>query len=187
MKKISVILLFFVFFVCSILNADGIYYREEKNLIFSFGLGFNTPIKGYAGYLNNPVLSAKVDIKRQKALRNLNYRFSIDYFIMIVPKETYGITEDIINFSSGLTYKLIEIKNDAHLYAGFGLSYSLDTVKINTIALKKSHTYSYFGCKASLGMRTYINENILLMPEITVHTVFDGFATNLCFSINIGI
>ena len=150
-------------------------------------MGYNIPTNGYKGYSNNPVFLVQVDLPSRKLWEELHYRFSWEYFMMWVPKDTYGITEDMFTFFAGCTYRLNSPKRQFHPYALVGLTYSFDIVRINTDVLETSSTYRYLGAKVGAGMKVDVGRDSMLFHELSLQTVFDGFATNLYYTLSIAI
>jgi hypothetical protein len=159
----------------------------EKPIRYIFGIGYNMPIRGFDGYSNNPVFAVQVDMPSRKLWEELHYRFSLEYFMIWVPKDTYGITEDIYTIMAGCTYRLNSPKRRFHPYFLLGMTYSFDIVRLNTDVIETSSTYRYLGAKASAGMKVDVGRDSILLHELSVQTVFDGFATHLYYTISIAI
>jgi len=191
MKKILLsALIIAVFLAVSALKAEDILIsgsEDYKPPRYCFGMGYNMPVNGYDDYSNNPVFLVQFDLPSRKLWQELHYRFSAEYFMMWVPKDTYGITEDIFTFMAGCTYRVNSPKRRFHPFALVGLTYSFDVVRIKTDVLDTSSTYRYLGAKVSAGVKVDVGRDSLLFHELSLHTFFDGFATNLYYTLSIAI
>lgn len=192
MKKILAYVLIYLIWAISLSVAGMLDFRMgevESELRYNFGVGLNIPYKGYNGYQNNPIFSAKLDFVRMRNFERdkMNYRISLDYFMMMAPVDTYGVTEDMFNISGSFIYKIFKSRK-LFPYVGMGGGLYLDWVRVNTAALKDSYLYRFWGLNTCIGAEIDISERLLLIPEITGHGIFiSGFniSTNLSFSLNL--
>ncbi|MFW6172160.1 MAG: hypothetical protein ACOC5T_00235 [Elusimicrobiota bacterium] len=188
------IILSSIFLLINVLNIHaGIVDFGEKIEItsrYNIGAGYNLPFKGYENYENNPVFHSKIDILREKDFerQQMNYRIGVGYFMMMLPPETSGVTDDMFEVSAEIINLLTSKSNPKLIpYLGLGMGLYLDWVRINTPAINSYNIYRFFGLNSSLGCEIPITKSFFIIPEITGHLIFvSGFSTstNLSFCLN---
>ncbi|MDA3792825.1 MAG: hypothetical protein PF545_04110 [Elusimicrobia bacterium] len=176
MKKIIILLISVLIFLSS-QSAAGLLDLGrgvvKSHIRYNAGVGYSMPLGGYDGYENNPMFSFKVDVVRKQNLERdkLSYRFGIDYLMMMVPKGTYGITEDIFYPYAGLTYAILPGRKIVP-FCGMGMGLYLDWIRVDMPALSKSSLYKIFGVDASLGAEFKVGSSLILIPEFKYYMEF---------------
>lgn len=159
---------------------------------FSMGAAYNTPKRGYRGYVDNANFSINLDIVRELNFERerINYRVAFDYLMLNVPEDTYGVTEDLFGLTGAFLY-IVSIKSRTfYPFAGVGLGLYFNSVRLDTELVESSRFNTYFGGNLSLGLEINLLRSVVLIPEIKGHGMFvSGFnlSTNLGYYLNLAL
>ena len=177
---------------------------KERGWVFvpAFNTGYNYLLEGYDEYenLGHAGLDLYVQPSRDTLfpshwIHNLWYRLSVDYFPLQVPKDSFGLEEDLYSASVNVVYQFYSLRAHRKLslvpFAGVGIANYWDRVTLDTPATgKRSGTTTYSGLVFSAGV--FLPEFKLLLPlrlipEVRYHRLngIDGAVTHITYQIGV--
>ncbi len=193
MKRKLLLLIVMLMFVCAHVFAEDLDFGEEQEMMlkkakgwvgakepviktFAVGgsLGMNYLQRGYDSYKKNYPdfgVDLKVIRKRETQTTLYDYRISFEYFPLVVPEGTYGLTEDIYAFSGALLFNFYHHEYFTS-YAGIGPGLYLDHIRLDTpVSGEKSTMYAYVGVNASVGLIINTKYGFKIYPEVRYHSM----------------
>ncbi len=177
-----------------ILKEADTLMEQKKPVVWRYllggTLGMSNLIKGYDNYRKN-YSDFGIDVRfmpeRDKLPLRFSCRISLEYFPLVVPEGTYGLKENIYALSSAI---LVNFYKHRYFdsYIGFGPGFYFDYIKLSTpITGDISGMYNYFGFNISLGTSFKIGYNVMLCPEVRMHSLVgqEYIATYMSFQCGI--
>lgn len=194
MKTKLLLLIVMLMFVCAHVFAEDFDFRQEQEQMlnkakvwvnakepvvktFAIGgsLGMNYLQRGYDSYKKDyPDFGVDLKVIRKRATQSTlyDYRISFEYFPLVVPEGTYGLTEDIYSISGSVLFNFYRHKYFTS-YAGIGPGLYLDHIRLDTpVSGEKSTMYAKIGLNASVGMIINTKYGFKIYPEVRYHTMF---------------